>query len=73
MRVVVAAMPFIDVDAASHHAGELLNVGEAQHPALLQNPILYQDHTDPLRTTALRTWSELVSELGEAVKSGATA
>jgi hypothetical protein len=28
MRVIVAAIPFVDVDAASLHAGELLHVGD---------------------------------------------
>jgi hypothetical protein len=28
MRVVVATIPFVDVDAASLHTGELLHVGD---------------------------------------------
>ena len=28
MRVVVTAIPFVDVDTASLHAGELLHVGD---------------------------------------------
>ncbi len=28
MRVIVTAIPFVDVDTASFHAGELLDVGD---------------------------------------------